>query len=216
MLGSLSLGAAALDAVEFRPYLETAVAPTVVCNSLSIGMGGFSFPFKETDAVGMLSVTAGTQIGALNSQVDFFAECEVDFFNHFSTTVNLPLGESLIKEGMIMAKNEILPVFFNLGLQANKNSDFHPYIYGGIGVSHIKNSAWRSAQGAKETGFSHSSNKFAWQLGAGVDYRIADHLFVDAGYTFAFLGKNKATYDQVVISVKNYAHEFRLGLNYEF
>lgn len=212
VLGSLSLGAASLDAIEFRPYLETAVAPTVVCNTYqekAADVGAATV--HETQSVGMLSVALGSRIGELNSQMDFFAECEVDFLNHFSISTWKRLAGAYVK-------NEILPVFFNFGVQSKKNSDFRPYVYGGIGVSHIKDSAWHyeHEDASKVTDFSKTGNKLAWQAGVGVDYRLADNLFVDAGYTFAFLGKNKANIGITTVSVQNYAHEFRLGLKYEF
>jgi opacity protein-like surface antigen len=105
--------------------------------------------------------------------------------------------------------------------------NFMPFLLGGIGVS------MNSVTGYNETqisnGLSHFDPKYtnattthlAYAIGAGLDYKISDNLWLSGTYRYDFLGyaetgKGTGIYDHSSLKQKLQANEFLLGVNYVF
>lgn len=227
LIGALGLsGIADAQSFNFRPYLETGVAAASISESLQVDSERDISANSFDETTEMLYLTLGSEIWSVPNEYSVFAECEIDFFDHYLLT-----GASL---GNVLPKNEILPVFFNLGVKAKQNAHFQPYAYAGVGVAHLKNKF--NISGVDEgTGYTskvelnENANRFAWQIGFGCAYNLTKNFALDVGYTFAYLGQNKGvlhsrTYDggveigenQTPLQIKHKANEFHVGLTYTF
>lgn len=220
LIGALGLGGIAdAQSFNFRPYVETGVAAASISEQASFTYVGETkeYLLSLNDTVGMLYLTLGSEIWSFSEEYSVFAEFEVDFFEHY-----------LVGAREIPLKNEILPAFFNLGVKATQNAHFQPYIYGGVGVTHMKDKYQESSKGTAVIIIDEVANKFAWQIGFGFAYNLNKNLALDAGYTFACLGRNKGmtqVYDvkgdlrpelSKKVSMKSKVHEFHLGMTYTF
>ena len=229
LIGALGLsGIADAQSFNFRPYFETGVAAASISESLqSNGFGHARAATSFDETTEMLYLTLGSEIWSVPNEYSVFAECEIDFFDHY-----LLEGANL---GEILPKNEILPVFFNLGVKAKQNAHFQPYAYAGVGVAHLKNK-FNISGVDEETGYTtkvelnENANRFAWQIGFGCAYNLTKNFALDVGYTFAYLGQNKGVFhnyvyneegvpqgdNQVPFQIKHKANEFHVGLTYTF
>ena len=130
---------------------------------------------------------------------------------------------------------DVQTLFLNAYYDFDTGTAFSPYVGGGIGLAFIEadakmHMAYFSAVSeghSRTTGTNYATN-FAWNLGAGVGWRIIDPLTLDLGYRFTWLGDTKTNYvgqegtvialyyDARVKTRDLYMHQVMLGLRYEF
>jgi len=101
-----------------------------------------------------------------------------------------------------------------------ERANFIPYLMAGAGLAH--NKAGNFVLSSAETALKDEQNSFAWQVGAGVKYKINNRTFLDLGYKYVNLGKVKTSdvlweptitkTPQNVIKGKLKAHEVSLGM----
>lgn len=95
-----------------------------------------------------------------------------------------------------------------LTVMANAYYDFaagfgiNPYIMGGLGMAHV-NMSWSS----------ENEDVFAWQLGAGLGYKVADNTTLDLGYRYL----KPSEFDTHGLGDGRLeCHNIMLGLRYQF
>lgn len=98
-----------------------------------------------------------------------------------------------------------------LTLMANAYYDFDagsgvkPYIMGGLGMAHIN---------VSDTFADETDNVFAWQLGAGLGFEVADNTTLDLGYRY--LKPSDFSVDDSADKAEWAVHNFMVGLRYQF
>lgn len=101
-----------------------------------------------------------------------------------------------------------------------------PYVGGGIGVSHIEATDWRTTRPDGRTGKRPDAEgwNFAWALAGGVGFDVADTVTLDAGYRYLALGsaetgrtaigggggRGRAKLEDIAV------HQVRLGVRVRF
>jgi opacity protein-like surface antigen len=96
----------------------------------------------------------------------------------------------------------LLTVMANAYYDFGNDSDIRPYIMGGLGMAHI-NMSWTS----------DDEDVFAWQLGAGVGFKIAERTTLDLGYRYL----KPSTFDTHGLGDGKLAcNNIMLGLRYQF
>ena len=115
---------------------------------------------------------------------------------------------------------------YNYSVMGNAYFDFlnctswTPYIGAGLGTAWMKAKMFGYADGQKFKALDKSVYNLAWQVMAGVAYKINSHWTVDAGYRYADLGRirkhetNEDGFDTTKLAVRN--HEAMLGIRYTF
>jgi opacity protein-like surface antigen len=122
----------------------------------------------------------------------------------------------------------------NLYYDIDCRCGFTPYVGAGLGFVRHQTGAGHvidtvNGQGVTGTIDSASSHHVAGALMAGLTYQIRDRMNIDAGYRFMYLGqtatgavKDTVTPGQTVMIAPDptveqiHAHEFRVGLRYDF
>lgn len=100
-------------------------------------------------------------------------------------------------------------------------SSWTPYVGAGLGTSWLKAKISGSENdSATETVFDKSVYNLAWQVMAGVAYKVNTNWTVDAGYRYADLGRirkhtiDEDGFDTTKLKVRD--HEVMLGVRYTF
>lgn len=99
-------------------------------------------------------------------------------------------------------------------------SSWTPYIGAGLGTAWLKTKTFSYDEGIKEKTLDKSVYNLAWQVMAGVAYKINANWTIDAGYRYADLGRiRKHEVDDdywhtTKIAVRD--HEAMLGIRYSF
>ena len=95
-----------------------------------------------------------------------------------------------------------LTVMANAYYDFGNDSNIRPYVMGGLGMARV-NMSWTS----------DDEDVFAWQLGAGVGYKVAERTTLDLGYRY-LKPNNFDTHDMG--DGKLACHNIMLGLRYQF
>lgn len=107
-------------------------------------------------------------------------------------------------------------IFANVYYDFHNSSDFTPYIGAGLGTARIKfenKASISDGVNGLSLSTSKSSWKFAWNVGAGVAYRLTDTVSLDLGYRYADFG----SLDQnALTSIDVTGHEVLLGVRFAF
>ena len=130
---------------------------------------------------------------------------------------------------------QIQTLFTNVYYDINTGTKFTPYVGAGLGMAFIKTkghtkNAYPNDPGNPEewsgSWGSRNVTNFAWNVGGGLGYDIADNVTIDAGYRFVGLGKvNTKTYTEtdgadwsnIIMKTKNlYQHQFAIGVRFTF
>jgi len=98
----------------------------------------------------------------------------------------------------------LLTVMANAYYDFDAGSGVKPYIMGGLGVAHVNVSAPDTDD---------SDNVFAWQLGAGLGFEVADNTTLDLGYRYLKPGKFNGDDDEG--DAEWAVHNVMLGLRYQ-
>jgi outer membrane autotransporter protein len=96
----------------------------------------------------------------------------------------------------------LLTLMANAYYDIDTDSSVRPYIMGGVGMANADTS-WND----------QDETVFAWQVGAGLGFEIADNTTLDLGYRY--LKPNDFDNDSVG-DVKSESHNVMLGLRYQF
>ncbi len=92
-------------------------------------------------------------------------------------------------------------------------SQVTPYLSAGLGTSWLRSSG-------NIAGYSTGSNtevSFAWNIGAGLGFKLSDTIGVDVGYRYANLGRAKTGLSsQGMIETNVASHQLMMGLRYNF
>jgi len=122
---------------------------------------------------------------------------EVKSFEDGGDTIKLKVG----------AQTFFVNAFFDI----HNSSPVTPYIGAGLGLAIL------SAEIAIDGDESSSKNKtnFAWNIGAGAAWKVAENVALDLGYRYADFGKAVVDIGDGV-KAKSNAHEVLLGLRYTF
>ncbi|MBR1601576.1 MAG: porin family protein [Alphaproteobacteria bacterium] len=115
---------------------------------------------------------------------------------------------------------------YKYSVMANAYFDFlnctswTPYVGLGMGTSWLKAKTFAYNNGAKSKSFDKSVYNFAWQVMAGLTYKINSHWTVDAGYRYADLGRIRKHdvfgADSQTVKLKVRDHSALLGVRYTF
>lgn len=111
-------------------------------------------------------------------------------------------------------------LFANLFWDFHNESDFTPYIGGGLGLAFNYTGYDLTTNNGDKISIDDRQTNFAWNAGAGVSYAFNDVLTVDASYRFTGLGYNEVSTNYLgrkyEIGDEPYNNEFLLGLRFNF
>lgn len=113
------------------------------------------------------------------------------------------------------AKADVTSIFANAYYDFYNQSDFTPYLGAGLGAARIKietkgSYAWSG--GVARESYSKSEWDFAWNVGAGVAYKLTEQASLDLGYRYADFGSLSDNSVDVDVT----GHEVLLGLRFTF
>lgn len=101
----------------------------------------------------------------------------------------------------------------------HNGSAFTPYVSASMGLANLKLEN-KTYEGDDSDQISHSSNNFAWGLGAGLKYDINTNLAVDLSYKYINAGKVDASRTDEGFSytskLKSYSNDIMVGVVYRF
>jgi opacity protein-like surface antigen len=92
----------------------------------------------------------------------------------------MPSGEVWHQGDGYRCNVSIATAMANIYADFNRKGSFSPYVMGGIGGAEVQYT-WKYDGGRTDR---DSDRVFAWQVGAGVGYRAAEHFTLDLGYRY--------------------------------
>ena len=110
-------------------------------------------------------------------------------------------------------------IFANLYYDFHNDTDFTPYVGGGLGLAIIDYKIEASGNGGSDS-YNETLNTFAYNLGLGCSYDFTDVITADLAYRF--VGTNYHETDKslrgqkISLGSSNYANEISLGLRFNF
>lgn len=111
-------------------------------------------------------------------------------------------------------------LFANVFWDFHNNSQFTPYIGGGLGMAFNYTGYDFIARNGEHFSIDDRFTNFAWNVGAGVSFSLNEILAVDASYRFTGLGYNEISGwhngQKYEIGNDPYNNEFMLGLRFTF
>lgn len=196
LTSALCFAATTVSAFEFNPYVAAKAKYVLARNEVKV-TGSFEGKGKLNDDIWGGSVAAGTTYNLLNGDFRF----EVEY------TKNADAKKDNAK---VKTQAVLLNVYYDFDLKTTL--PITPYIGAGLG--------WGRAE-LEGTGLKSIKNDgAAAQIGAGINYKICDHMTVDLGYRYITYGDFDKEYHLGSIYEKDEykprAHEFLLGVRYAF
>ena len=128
-------------------------------------------------------------------------------------------------------KLDVQTLFFNAYFDIKTGTDITPYVGAGLGLAFIQSKAStrydfdigsHNYLTNRDSTSRKNDTNFAWNVGAGIGWRVTDILTLDLGYRFVSLGGTKSTsWESGQMSVRSktedlYMHQVALGLRCEF
>lgn len=111
-------------------------------------------------------------------------------------------------------------LFGNLFWDFHNDTDFTPYIGGGVGMAFNYTGYDATDLAGGKHSIDDRQTNFAWNVGAGVSYAFNEILAVDVAYRFVGLGYNEVSthYNGQKYEIGNdpYNNEFMVGLRFNF
>lgn len=111
-------------------------------------------------------------------------------------------------------------LFANLFWDFHNDTNFTPYIGGGLGMAFNYTGFDFTARNGDKFSVDDRFTNFAWNAGAGVSYSFNDNFAVDASYRFVGLGYNEVSThyagQKYEVGSDPYNNEFMLGLRFAF
>ena len=151
------------------------------------------------------------------------AEIEYAMRSSVNTDYDLKHKNAGVNGATLKAEYNMHTIFANVYYDFHNDSQFTPYVGGGLGLA-IINSKYEGeasfAGGNYSDSFNQSQTAFAYNLGLGCSYDLTDVITADVGYRFVgtsyhetdkSIGGNK-----IKLGMSNYANEFSLGLRFNF
>ncbi len=196
LAGVACFAATQASAFDFNPYIAARAKYAFSRNNIKT-TGVFEDKVKYNDDVWGGSLAVGNTYGVMNG--DFRIELEY--------TQNGDAEKNNVK---IRTRGLLFNVYydFNLGTYV----PVKPYVSAGMGWGHSEFKSGRSKV---------KDNGVAMQIGTGLSYQIAERTNIDFGYRFITYGDFDKEYRipgfaYEKVEYKPRAHEFLLGLRYEF
>ncbi|MBQ7585136.1 MAG: porin family protein [Desulfovibrionaceae bacterium] len=110
-------------------------------------------------------------------------------------------------------------IFANLYYDFHNDSDFTPYVGGGLGLGIINSKVEANTPRGSDS-YNENLTTFAYNLGVGCSYDFNDLVSADFGYRFvgtSYHETDKSIGNQKIsLGTANYANEFSLGLRFNF
>lgn len=111
-------------------------------------------------------------------------------------------------------------LFANLFWDFHNDSNFTPYIGGGLGMAFNYTGYDLTTKNGEHYSMDDRQTNFAWNVGAGVSYNFNEMFAFDASYRFVGLGYNEVsgTWGGKTYEIDNepYNNEFMVGLRFTF
>lgn len=189
------LAAANASAFEFNPYVAARAKYALARNELKVS-GSFEGKGKLNDDIWGGSLAVGTVYPVMDGDFRF----ELEYTKNADAEKN-------------RAKVKTQGVLFNVYYDFNLNTAIpvKPYVGAGLGWGRPE------FEGAGKT---IKDDGAAMQIGAGVSYKLSEHAVADFGYRYITYGDFDEEYHFGPIYEKDEykprAHEFLLGMRYEF
>lgn len=137
-------------------------------------------------------------------------------------------GPGCLKDSDNKAKIDAITLFLNGYVDLGDYNGFMPYVGGGVGVARLDLDKLKYTDypkfGKPVSGSYDGDSQwnFAWNLQAGVGFKVTDNLIIDANYRYVDLGDVKTkSFTAAKYSAKAKidditAHEARIGFRYMF
>ena len=110
-------------------------------------------------------------------------------------------------------------IFANLYYDFHNDSDFTPYVGGGLGLG-IIDSKLETQWDTGSDSYKDTQTTFAYNLGVGCSYAFNDLITADLGYRFVGTSYHETDKSlqgtKITLGTANYANEFSLGLRFNF
>ncbi|MBR1600640.1 MAG: porin family protein [Alphaproteobacteria bacterium] len=201
LAGVACLVAANVSAFEFNPYVAAKAKYMLARNEIK-ATGVNEGKVKAHDDVWGGSVAAGTIYPVSTGNFRF----EIEYTKNADAKKHLKNGPEM----KVKTQAALFNVYFDLDMQ----SQIPVTPYAGVGLG------W----GRSEFSAGNLKNKedgVALQIGAGIGYRVCEHAVLDFGYRYITYGDFDKEYRipgsyYEKYDYKPHAHEFTLGLRYEF
>ncbi|ACF12367.1 porin opacity type [Chlorobaculum parvum NCIB 8327] len=158
-----------------------------------------------------ISISAGLGIPE-NAETQYSGEDEMDNGIALNGALGYDFGDARLEAAVGYQKHDfkygdddlsLLTVMANAYYDIDTGSDITPYLMAGAGWAHIGMPS------------DESDDVFAWQVGAGLGFKIADCTTLDLGYRY--LRPNKfETNERNIGDVKWAVHNIMLGLRFNF
>lgn len=155
----------------------------------------------------------------IRAELDFTARGKAN------SKYNLVQDDSLTAD----AKNQIKlnTLMVNAYYDFKNESSFTPYLSAGLGYASVNQKTTLSASlptpddnYSESYSRSHTSNNFAWSVGAGVKYALNDNFDLDFSYRYLDAGKASISYNgdgtNIESKVKVRTNDLMLGVTYKF
>ena len=189
------LAAANASAFEFNPYVAAKAKYALARNELKV-TGVDEGKGKINDDVWGGSLAVGTVYPVMNGDFRF----ELEYTKNADAEKN-------------KAKVKTQAVLFNVYYDFNLNTTIPVKPYVGVGLG------WGRPE--FEIGKNVKDDGAAMQIGAGVSYKLSEHTVADFGYRYITYGDFDEEYRipgymYEKVEYKPRAHEFLLGVRYEF
>ena len=187
--------ATSVSAFEFNPYVAAKAKYALARNKVKI-TGTFEGKDKLNDEIFGGSIAVGNTYKVANG--DFRLELEY--------TKNADAKEKNVK---VKTQGVLFNVYYDLDLRTAV--PVKPYVGVGLG--------WGRAE-LKGATNSIKDNGAAMQIGGGINYKVSEHAVIDLGYRYITYGDFDKEY-RIGLMYEKYeykprAHEFLLGVRYEF
>ena len=197
----------------------------------TVNSGIFNTNYNGSDATDSVfggGLAIGYDFGAvgytpIRAELEFLArgESETNYSGKLGgyTSLGTPIYSSY------SVTNKIYTLFANIYYDFVNDTDFTPYIGGGIGGAYVDTTySGLHANSSLRDGFVEGNGNtndwnFAWNLGGGVSYDFSDSLALDVGYRYVDLGSaepgsvSTATYSGSP-KLDYTSHEISVGLRF--
>ena len=175
--------------------------------TLEAGSNGVSEDYSQFTLGGALALGYD-----FNSRFDVPVRAEVEYALRGNSEKSWNYNKILDLKGAWNAST----LFLNLYYDFRNSTAFTPYVGAGLGMA-FNYANYTFSVKDYHANFDDHSTTFAWNVGAGGAYDIADNFAVDLGYRYVNLGYYEVDLpDGAKIKNQPCNHEFMLGLRYTF
>jgi opacity protein-like surface antigen len=167
------------------------------------------------DVVGVVGAAVGLNFKSMGLPV----RAELEYAYHSQLDYNpTPTFIGALVPSYLRSHVDSQTLFVNAYYDIATGTAFTPYVGGGLGMAwnHTKATGTVIATGASQD-YRKTTERFAWNLGAGCAYDLSENWKLSAGYRYLDLGKVVWGDSASQLSSKDItAHEVMLGLRYQF